>query len=140
LADIFTPKKRSWIMSRIRGKNTKIDLRMRDLLSTLEIGFEMYPKMLGSPDFAIADRKIAIFCDGDFWHGYRYDERKKPAKKFWRDKIENNMKRDIRISRRLRRNGWSVLRFWEHDIEKNPDKCTRKIIEKIKKRSRFMCV
>jgi len=131
LADIFTPKKRSWIMSRIRGKNTKIDLRMRDLLSTLEIGFEMYPKMLGSPDFAIADRKIAIFCDGDFWHGYRYDERKKPAKKFWRDKIENNMKRDIRISRRLRRNGWSVLRFWEHDIEKNPDKCKNRILGKL---------
>jgi len=118
-------------MSRIRGKNTKIDLRMRDLLSTLEIGFEMYPKMLGSPDFAIADRKIAIFCDGDFWHGYRYDERKKPAKKFWRDKIENNMKRDIRISRRLRRNGWSVLRFWEHDIEKNPDKCKNRILGKL---------
>lgn len=131
MADIFAPEKRSWIMSRIRGKNTKIDLRMRDLLSTLEIGFEMYPKMLGSPDFAIADRKIAIFCDGDFWHGYRYDERKKPAKKFWRDKIENNMKRDIRISRRLRRNGWSVLRFWEHDIEKNPDKCKNRILGKL---------
>jgi len=118
-------------MSRIKSKNTKIDLAMRKILDESKIKYEMYPKMFGNPDFIIERKRIAIFCDGDFWHGYRYDERKKPAKKFWRDKIENNMKRDIRISRRLRRNGWSVLRFWEHDIEKNPDKCKNRILGKL---------
>jgi len=81
MADIFTPEKRSWIMSRIRGTNTKIDLRMEEILSGMDCRFEKYPKMFGSPDFAIPGKRIAVFCDGDFWHGYRYGEKKRPAKK-----------------------------------------------------------
>jgi len=130
MPDIFTPKKRSWVMSRIRAKNTKIDLRMKKILSEKKIKFEMYPKMFGNPDFIIKRKKIAIFCDGDFWHGYRYDEKKKPGKMFWRDKIEGNIARDRRVSRKLRREGWSVLRFWEHDIERKPEKCRRRILRK----------
>ena len=118
-------------MSRIRGTNTKIDLQMKKILSELNINYQMYPKMFGNPDFIIKRKKIAIFCDGDFWHGYRYDSKKKPAKKFWREKIEGNMRRGKRVSRKLRREGWSVLRFWEHGIEKKPEKCTRKIKRKL---------
>jgi len=132
MTDVFTPEKRSWVMSRIRGTNTKIDLRMKKMLSGLKCGYKMYPKMLGNPDFVIRRKKIAIFCDGDFWHGYKYDEKKKPAKKFWKNKIEGNITRDRRVSQKLRRDGWSVLRLWEHDIEKNPQKCIRKIKKKIK--------
>jgi len=135
MADIFTPEKRSWIMSRVRSKNTKIDLRMKKIVSRLNCKYEMYPKMFGSPDLIIEKKKIAIFCDGDFWHGYKYYERKKPAKKFWRDKIESNMKRDKKVSSFLRRNGWSVLRFWEHDIDNRPDACKRKILRKIRGKS-----
>ncbi len=131
MTDIFSPEKRSWVMSRIRGKNTKIDLKMKGLLSGLRCGYRMYPKMYGSPDFAIKRKKIALFCDGDFWHGYRYYEKKKLVKKFWRDKIEKNMQRDKKVSLKLRRDGWSVQRFWEHDIEKNPKKCIRKIRRKL---------
>ena len=127
LVDIFTSEKRSWVMSRIRGKNTKIDLKMKKILSQQHYKFQMYPKMFGNPDFIIKRKKIAIFCDGDFWHGYKYIERKRPAKKFWREKIEGNMRRDKKVSRKLRREGWSVLRFWEHDIEKRPDFCLRKL-------------
>lgn len=134
MADIFTPEKRSWVMSRIRSTNTKIDLKMKEMLQENKIKSEMYPKMFGNPDFVLKNKKIIIFCDGDFWHGYKYYEKKRPAKKFWRDKIETNMKRDIRITRKLRRDGWSVLRFWEHDIEKNLDKCMRKIERKFKER------
>ena len=57
--------------------------------------------------------------------------RRNPQKKYWRDKIETNMQRDIRITRKLRREGWSVLRFWEHDIEKRTDVCIDRIIRKI---------
>lgn len=131
MADIFTPEKRSWVMSRIRGTNTKIDLKMKKILKENRIKFEMYPKMFGNPDFVIRKKKIIIFCDGDFWHGYKYQEKKKLPKKYWRDKIETNMRRDRRITRKLRREGWSVLRFWEHDIEKRTDKCIDKIIRKI---------
>ena len=118
-------------MSRIRGTNTKIDLKMKKILSQQHYKFQMYPKMFGNPDFIIRRKRIAIFCDGDFWHGYNYDSKKKPAKKFWRNKIEENMRRDKKISRKLRSDGWAVLRFWEHDIEKKPEKCTRKIKRKL---------
>ena len=136
MTDVFTPEKRSWVMSRIRRKNTKIDLKMKEILSKTNCAYERYPKMFGNPDFIIKRKKIVIFCDGDFWHGYNYDSKKKPAKKFWRDKIEENIRRDKKISRKLRREGWSVLRFWEHDIEKNPEKCIRRIKTKIKERNR----
>lgn len=131
MADIFSPEKRSWVMSRIRGTNTKIDLKMNEILREMGYKFEMYPKMYGNPDFVLRRKKIVIYCDGDFWHGYKYHEKKKPSKKFWRDKIEENMVRDERISRKLRMEGWSVLRFWEHDVEKDPEKCIRRIRKKI---------
>ena len=131
MVDVFSPEKRSWMMSRIRGTNTKIDLKMKAILSQTKYKYEMYPKMFGNPDFVIRRKKIAIFCDGDFWHGYKYHEKKKPTKKFWKEKIEGNMRRDKRISRTLRRKGWSVIRIWEHDIEKNPEKCERKILRKL---------
>jgi len=118
-------------MSRVRSKNTKIDLKMKKIISTLDCNFKMYPKIYGNPDFLIKDKRIAIFCDGDFWHGYNYEEKKRLPKKFWRDKIEANMRRDRKVSRHLRRNGWSVLRFWEHDIEKRPEVCRKKILRKI---------
>ena len=133
MADVFSRKKRSWIMSRIRSKNTSIDVRMREMLSEAGARFEMYPDLFGSPDFQVGKR-VLVFCDGDFWHGYRYAEKKRPAKKYWREKIEGNMRRDRKVSRKLRRDGWSVLRLWEHDIKKNPDKCMQKILRKLQAR------
>ena len=129
MADVFSRKKRSWIMSRIRSKNTSIDIKMRDMLSDARLKFVMYPDLYGKPDFQVG-RNVLVFCDGDFWHGYRYAEKKRPAKKYWREKIEGNMRRDRKVSRKLRRDGWSVLRIWEHDIKKNPDKCMQKILRK----------
>jgi len=76
MTDIFTPEKRSWVMSRIRGTNTKIDLKMKKILSQQHYKFQMYPKMFGNPDFIIKRKRIAIFCDGDFWHGYKYAKKK----------------------------------------------------------------
>jgi len=134
VADVFSKQKRSWIMSRIRGKYTKIDLRMYAILDGIGHAFEMYPRMYGNPDFVLRRKRIAIFCDGDFWHGYNYRHGKRPAGKSWRDKIERNMSRDARVSRNLRRDGWSVLRFWEHDIERDPEKCVRKIRSKLRAR------
>jgi len=131
MTDVFSKEKRSWIMSRIRAKNTKIDLQMKKILSNIKCKSEMYPKMHGRPDFVIRKKRIIIFCDGDFWHGYQYKEKKKPPKKYWRQKIETNMTRDKKITRKLRSEGWSVLRFWEHDIHKDPGKCKRKILRKI---------
>ena len=134
LADVFTPEKRSWVMSRIRGKWTGIDLKMREILADTGMRFEMYPSMVGNPDFAHRRMRIAVFCDGDFWHGYHYRHGKVPRQKFWRDKIAKNMRRDRYVTRKLRCEGWSVLRFWEHDINSNPEKCLRKVQRKITER------
>lgn len=133
MADIFSKEKRSWVMSQIKGKNTKIELKMDDVLKDIGYSYEMHRKMFGNPDFVLKRKRIVIFCDGDFWHGYNYSKRKLP-KKFWRDKIERNMERDKRITRKLRREGWSVLRFWEHDIEKRIDVCADRVIRKIRER------
>lgn len=133
MTDIFTPEKRSWVMSRIRGSNTKIDLRMKRILDAMGFAYEMYPKMYGNPDFVLKERKIAIFCDGDFWHGYNYDKKKKPSKEYWSKKIESNMMRDRKITRKLRNEGWAVLRFWEHDIDKRMDVCINRILSKMLK-------
>ena len=126
MADIFTPKKRSWVMSRIRSRDTGIEKKTAQLLRKNKTHYRRFPKVFGSPDFAV-EKKVMVFCDGDFWHGYRYSEKKKPPKKFWRDKIERNMERDRKVTRRLRADGWSVVRLWEHDIEKRPESCIRKI-------------
>lgn len=126
MTDIFTKEKRSWVMSRIRGKNTRIEIVTGKLLSSNKIRFTRHPKIYGNPDFLVG-KKTAVFCDGDFWHGFQYDEKKKPKKKFWKNKIEENMRRDKRISRKLRRDGYSVIRLWEHDIEKRPLVCLNRI-------------
>ena len=126
MADIFTPKKRSWVMSRIRSRDTGIEKKTAQLLRKNKTHYRRFPKVFGSPDF-IVEKKILVFCDGDFWHGYQYAKKKKPPKKFWRDKIERNMERDRKVTRRLRADGWSVVRLWEHDIERNPGSCLRRI-------------
>ena len=126
MADIFTPEKRSWVMSRIRSKDTKIEKTMALLLRKNKIRYRRFPKVFGSPDFVV-EKKLLVFCDGDFWHGYQYAKKKKPPKKFWRDKIERNMERDRTVTRKLRADGWPVVRLWEHDIERNPGSCLRKI-------------
>ena len=133
MTDVFSRKKRSWIMSRIRSKNTSIDIMMRGMLSDARLKFVMYPDLYGKPDFQVGKR-VLVFCDGDFWHGYRYAEKKRPAKKYWREKIKGNMRRDRKVSRKLRRDGWSVLRIWEHDIKRKPEKCMQKILRKIAER------
>ena len=126
MADIFTPEKRSWVMSRIRSKDTKIEKKTASMLRKNKIHYRRFPKLFGSPDFVV-EKKLLVFCDGDFWHGYQYNRKKKPPKKFWREKIERNMRRDRKVTRKLRADGWSVIRLWEHDIEKRPESCVRKI-------------
>ena len=126
MTDIFTPEKRSWVMSRIRSKDTGIERKMCSLFRKNGLHYGRHPNVFGSPDF-IVEKSVLVFCDGDFWHGYQYAKKKKLPKKFWRDKIERNMERDRKVSRTLRRDGWSVIRIWEHDIEKRPAACLRRI-------------
>jgi DNA mismatch endonuclease (patch repair protein) len=75
----------------------------------------------GKPDIVFVSAKVVVFVDGDFWHGYEFDKWKEDLSSFWRKKISDNIKRDQRNFKRLRKTGWRVIRIWEHDIEKHLD-------------------
>jgi len=115
-------------MSSIHSKNTTIDKKVASLLANAKIEFDRYPKVSGNPDFTIKDKKVAIFCDGDFWHGYDYKERKENLGNFWKTKIETNMRRDRKNNLMLKKLGWKVIRIWEHEINNYPEKCVNKIL------------
>ena len=119
----MTPDERSFLMSKIKGKDTSIELKLRKELFKRGIRYRKNVKSIyGHPDIAIKKYKIAIFCDGDFWHGYNWEEREKELKSnrgYWVKKIERNMEKDIEVNHVLKHLGYSVIRIWEHEIEKN---------------------
>lgn len=117
-------------MSKIRGKNTKVELAVFRELRKRRIYFQRYYRTrVGSPDIALPRKKIAIFIDGDFWHGYRFSKNKsRLPEKYWLGKIGDNIKRDRRNRAKLRRLGWKVMRVWEHEVIKDFDKTMDKII------------
>ena len=136
MPDKFSKDVRSKIMSRIRGKNTSLEKIVFSMLRSKGIHFQKHYKAApGSPDVAIPSRKLAIFVDGDFWHGYRYPAWKKTLRKgFWREKIERNRKRDRRNFAKLRRAGWKTLRIWEHEIKADQVQVVRRVTKFLKKR------
>lgn len=126
--DIFSKKKRSEIMSKIKGSRTGIEIKLGRALRTAELkGFRYQPKMREHPDFVFERHKIAIFCDGSFWHGYQFDKWSRKLSPFWLKKISSNIVRDKKVTRKLRGSGWKVLRFWDWEIEGRLDKVMRKI-------------
>jgi len=128
--DVFSKKKRSEIMSKIRSKNTKAELIVFRELQKRKIYFQKhYKKTIGSPDIALPRKKIAIFIDGDFWHGRNFSKTKKRLpKKYWQEKIGSNILRDKRNMTKLKRQGWKVLRIWERELLKNKEGAIGKII------------
>lgn len=127
--DNMSPEKRRALMSRIRSTNTGPERTMMSLLDNKKIKYEKYAKDLpGKPDIVFRKEKIAVFIDGDFWHGWRFPLWQHKLSQAWKEKIEGNRKRDQRNFRKLRSKGWKVLRIWEHQVEKNPDRYIKKII------------
>jgi len=133
MADIFSKAKRSEIMSKIKSKDTSIELIFAKELRKHKICYRRNNKKIkGSPDFVITDKNLVVFLDGEFWHGFKWDEKKKRIKsnrQYWVSKIEKNIKRDKSVSKYLKVHGWYVLRFWQHQIKKDPEKCIKKIID-----------
>ena len=121
-------------MSKIRSKNTEVEILIFKELRKRKINFNRhYKKVSGNPDIAIPKKKKAVFIDGDFWHGRNFEKDKnRLPRKYWRKKIENNIKRDKRNRSKLKRQGWKVLRIWEHEINKNPDRAVNKIVKFLK--------
>ena len=114
-------------------KDTSIELLFRKALWRSGVRYRKNCKdILGTPDVAIKKYKLAVFCDGDFWHGKEYHGVKN-HKKFWDEKIKRNQERDLEYTIRLRDEGWTVLRFWESDIRTDVVGCIDKVINEIKR-------
>jgi DNA mismatch endonuclease (patch repair protein) len=124
-------------MSRIKSKNTRIEVDLRKALWLDGLRFRKnFKKLPGRPDIAITKYKIAIFCDGEFWHGKDWELKKlriKSNREYWIKKIEQNIERDRETDRQLNGMGWTVLRFWGNDIKKNIVNCVDVIKEAVYK-------
>lgn len=135
-AGFYATAKSSAIMSKIRGKNTKAEVILRKTLWELGYRYRLHSnKIAGSPDIIFASKKIVVFVDGSFWHGYNWEEKKRKLmanKAYWIAKIERNMQRDAAVTKSLTADGWKVIRFWDHEIEKNLEGCVKKVLEKLK--------
>ena len=135
--DVLTKEQRRKNMQRIKGKNTSIEVRLCKALWQKGYHYRKnYKELPGSPDIVLTKYKIAIFCDGEFFHGKDWDKLKARLEKgekgeYWIKKITRNMERDEEINKQLMFKGWTVLRFWGDDIKKNTDECVKVIEEAI---------
>lgn len=136
--DRHTPEQRSRNMKRIRSKDTSIELKLRKALWHAGIRYRKnYSGVPGHPDIAITKHKIAVFCDSSFFHGKDYETRKQPETnaEFWKKKIERNIERDREVNKLLEEMGWTVIRFWDTDINKKIDECVDVVKEAVSKES-----
>lgn len=136
---VFTgvTEQRKKTMSRIRGKDTSIEIALRKALWNKGYRFRKnYKEIPGTPDICLTKYKIAIFCDSEFFHGKDWDILKPKVEKgnngkYWAKKIQENIDRDEEIDKKLLFLGWTVIHFWGKDILKNPNQCIRVIEEAI---------
>lgn len=120
---------RSAVMSRIKGKNTGPELRVEAAFVERALQWEGHARDLpGRPDFVFRDARVAVFVDGDFWHGWRFPIWRTKLSEKWEAKIEGNRRRDTRNHRRLRRMGWRVVRLWEHQVKADIEGCMDRVM------------
>lgn len=133
--DNLTKKQRSFNMSRIRASGTKLEFFVRKELSKRGYKYRKNVSYLpGKPDIAFVNKKIVVFLDSCFWHGCRYHCRIPNTNvRYWKEKIARNKKRDKEIKDKYKKMGWTILRFWSHQIKKDPQKVISRIEEVFKK-------
>jgi DNA mismatch endonuclease, patch repair protein len=127
-------------MALVRSRNTNFELAFLRLLSAelYPLGYRYrkhYRRVFGTPDIVFPKFRLAVFIDSAFWHGRNYDQLVDRMTPFWRAKIERNMERDQEVTRKLRRQGWSVLRFDERQVKKRPFSAIARIKRKLGERS-----
>lgn len=122
-----TPEQISYNMRQVKNKDSAIEIALRKELWRRGIRYRKnVSKVFGKPDLAFIGKKVAVFCDSEFWHGYDWENKQKEIKsrrEFWIPKIERNMARDHEVNERLKSEGWIVLRFWGKEIKKNVSAC-----------------
>ena len=135
--DNLTKEQRKRNMQNIKSKDTEIEVLLRKALWKKGYRFRKnYSKLPGKPDIAFTKYKIAIFCDGEFFHGKDWEVLKQRLEKsnnseFWISKISHNRERDDEVNKKLLFEGWTVIRFWGDDIKKHTDECVKAVEETI---------
>ena len=121
------PAKVSANMAKIRRQGSAIERRLGSAMWKAGLRYRKQYPIEGKPDFAFPKAKVAVFCDSHFWHGYRWEKYGKRElrknREFWTTKIERNIERDREVTSALQGRGWTVLRFWEHEIRDEPGMC-----------------
>jgi len=123
------------IMSAVKSKNTKPEILLGQAMWAAGLRYRKHFKILGKPDFIFLKTKIAVFCDGDFWHGNNwkirglanFEEELEGYSPYWKEKIKKNIKRDHKVNKILSQEGWFIIRFWESEIKNAPEQCALKV-------------
>jgi len=125
-------------MQAVKNKDSKIEIMLRKELWSRGLRYQKNSsKVYGKPDIVFIGKKVAVFCDSEFWHGYDWENKKneiKSKREFWIPKIERNMQRDIEVTEKLQSENWIVLRFWGNKIKKDLTECADTIERTIKQR------
>ena len=133
-----TKEQISYNMSRVKSKDSAIEVALRKELWLRGIRYRKNVKtVFGKPDIAFIGKKIAVFCDSEFWHGFDWENKKheiKSRQEFWIPKIERTMERDMEVTKALEEQGWLVLRFWGNEIKKNCSACADQIERAVRER------
>lgn len=133
--DKLNVHERSRRMSLIHSESTRFEKDFIAILKkqTRKVFTTNDTSILGRPDIAFKKYKVCVFLDSNFWHGWQYPRWKRSLKNdFWREKIERNRRRDALVTRTLKRQGWKVVRIWEHQIKKTPEKVIEKVTISLK--------
>jgi DNA mismatch endonuclease (patch repair protein) len=140
-AGFYTTKEKSRQMAKIKGGNTKPEIRFRKALFNAGVRYRVNTKSLpGKPDISNKSKKFVVFVDGDFWHGYNWEEKKDKIKSnrgFWIPKIERNMQRDREVNLALHARGYKVFRFWESEVKKELGACLNEVLIYIENFNRY---
>jgi DNA mismatch endonuclease (patch repair protein) len=128
-----SPRATSFLMSRVRSTNSKMEILLRSALHLEGYRFRKnFDQVLGKPDIAFVREKVAVFVDGDYWHARILKERgirelrkslKTSNREFWIAKLRRNVKRDAKVTKELKKQGWIVIRLWETDVKQNLKMC-----------------
>ena len=133
MVDVLTPAQRKLNMSKIKGKDTLPEIKIRKLLFSNGIrGYRINYNLPGKPDITFPRKRVAVFIDGCFWHKCPlHFQEPDTRKEFWIKKIDRNVERDKEINRKLEETGWEVIRIWEHQVRENPDLVVVEIINRL---------
>ncbi len=133
--DKVSPSIRSFIMSRIRSRDTTMEVLFARYLRRERISFRQHGNLLGKPDFVFTKAKLVVFLDSCFWHRCPYHYRHpKSRPEYWGPKIEANVRRDKKTRSKYRRCGWKVVRFWEHQIQRDISACIDLVVTTVRER------